>query len=117
MNIHLDLFTIAAVCAISLSSCATNDNPPCRRVTAKEFMRPHTFKGIPSDQFIGVTNAPNNFTPVKGEGKAYKNIWEMGVFHGWAIIWCPTDELPKDYLAKAHKNPNRYDTTNNFIQD
>jgi hypothetical protein len=106
MKIRLNLSTIAVVCAIGLSSCATNDNPPCRRVTAKEFMRPHTFKGIPTDQFIGVTGAPNHFTPMKGEGKAFKHIWEMGVFHGWAIIWCPTDELSKDYLSKARQAPN-----------
>lgn len=107
----------AAVYALGLSSCATNDNPPCRRVSAQEFMRPHTFKGIPSDQFIGVTSAPGNFAPVKGEGKAFKKIWQLGVFHGWAVIWCPTDELPKDYLSNAREKPNRRTTEDNFVHE
>jgi hypothetical protein len=98
---------LAAIALPMLSSCATNDNPPCRRVTAEEFMRPHTFKGIPSDEFIGTTSAPARFRPTPNEDKAFKKIWEMGWSHGWAVIWCPTGELPRDYLVHAKSKPNR----------
>ncbi|MDI1315513.1 hypothetical protein [Prosthecobacter sp.] len=87
-----------------LGSCATNDNPPCRKVSAQEFMRPHTFKGIASDRFIGITKP---ITPSSKSGKAYKEIWEMGLFYGWAVIWIPVEELPPDYIARVHQQPNR----------
>lgn len=101
---------MAMLCSILLSllsSCATNDRPPCRRVTAEEFMRPHTFKGIPSDEFIGTTSAPGKFRPMPNEEKAFKKVWEMGWSHDWAILWCPAAELPRDYLANAKSKPNR----------
>ncbi len=107
MKFRLPAISLAAALVAMLCSCATNDNPPCRRVSAGEFMRPHTFKGIPSDEFIGVTGAPKGFNPTAREHKAFKKIWEMGWFHGWAVIWCPAEELPKEYLANAHKRPNR----------
>lgn len=97
--------TVASLIAASLLvSCATNDHPPCRRVNAQEFMRPHTFKGIASDRFIG-TSKPLSF--FSKSGKAYKEIWEPGLFHGWAVIWIPVTELPPDYLAEARQKPNR----------
>ena len=65
----LSRWVIVAITALLLSACASNDNPPCRRVSAREFMRPHTFKGIASDEFIGVSGAPSRFAPMKNEGK------------------------------------------------
>lgn len=88
----------------ALTSCATDNNPPCRRVTAEQFMRPHTFKGLSTDRFIGVS------PPTRGSaktGKAFKEIWELGFNHSWAIIWVPVNELPADYVAEAHQKPNR----------
>lgn len=96
--------TATLLLAAALSSCASNDNPPCRRVTAEQFMRPHRFKGIPSDRFIGISSP----TRVSAKtGKAFKEIWEMGFNHHWAVIWVPVNELPADYLAEAHEKPNR----------
>lgn len=92
------------IAASLLGSCATNDNPPCRRVNAQEFMRPHTFKGIPTDRFIGISKPT---TPSGKSGKAYKEIWKLGLFHDWAVIWIPLEELPPDYVAEAHQKPNR----------
>lgn len=100
-------FTISLLClllTLTLSSCATNDNPPCRRVNAQEFMRQHTFKGIASDRFIGISNPKARFSK---SGKAYKEIWELGLFYGWAVIWVPVEELPPDYVAEAPQKPNR----------
>lgn len=91
----------------SLVGCATNDNPPCRRVNAAEFMRPHTFKGIASDQFIGITHTGMPHHHSGTPDKAFKTIWQMGLFSGWAVIWCPANELPTDYLKSAATNPNR----------
>ena len=96
ISLHCLLLTL------TLGSCATNDNPPCRRVTAKEFMRPHTFKGIASDRFIGISSPKMNDSK---SGKAFKEIWELGLFHGWAVIWIPVAELPPDYVAEAHRKP------------
>jgi hypothetical protein len=87
-----------------VSACATNDNPPCRRVSATEFMRPHTFKGLASDRFIGVAEPPFSGS---GTRRAFKQVWELGLTHSWAVLWVPTAELPSDYLANAHKEPNR----------
>jgi hypothetical protein len=103
---HLLRFLLVGF-AFTFCSCATNDHPPCRRVSAAEFMRPHTFKGIPTDEFIGVTRGTNRASTVQDDAKAFKTVWEMGLFHGWAVIWCPVNELPKDYLEKARENPNR----------
>ena len=102
---------------IAISACASNDNPPCRRVSAQDFIRPHTFKGIATDQFIGVTASPAHFPPMKGETKAFKTIWELGLFNGWAVIWCPADELPRDYLRTAHTKPNRRTVNDGFSHD
>jgi hypothetical protein len=54
---------------------------------------------------------------MKNEAKAFKKIWEMGVFHEWAVIWCPEEELPKDYLANARVKPNRRNSDDNFIHE
>lgn len=108
---------ILAAAAAALTACATNDSPPCRRVSATEFMRPHTFKGIASDEFVGVTSSPRGFPPRENEGKAFKTIWEMGMFRSWAVIWCPVNELPKDYLATARKNPNRPVSSDPFTHE
>lgn len=107
----------AAVSALLFSGCASDDTPPCRRVSAEDFMRPHTFKGIASDEFIGVTTAPKHFRPMPNEAKAFKKIWEMGLFHRWAVIWCPAEELPEDYLANARSQPNRKTTEDSFIHE
>ena len=96
------LFIVATL----LSGCATNDKPPCRRVDAKEFMRPHTFKGIATDRFIGVTRIHHR-PQSNDDRKAFKEIWQMGLFHGWAVLWIPAKELPGDYLANAYNEPNR----------
>lgn len=93
---------IGLIMVCLLSSCGSNDNPPCRRVSAQEFMRPHTFKGIPTDEFIGSTRAGTS-----GMKRAFKQIWEMGWNYGWAVIWTPVSELPPDYLKTAHRKPNR----------
>lgn len=90
----------ACIAALLLSSCATDDHPPCRRVTAQEFMRPHTFKGIASDQFIGTSGGR-----IFGKAKAFKTVWEMGFNHSWAVLWVPADELPPDYLKEARRRP------------
>lgn len=113
----LSRWVIVAITAFLLSACASNDNPPCRRVSAREFMRPHTFKGIASDEFIGVSGAPSRFAPMKNEGKAFKKIWEFGLFHGWAVIWCPEEDLPKDYLINARMKPNRKNSDDHFIHE
>ncbi|HEY1052709.1 MAG TPA: hypothetical protein VGE39_23220 [Prosthecobacter sp.] len=104
MKQHLVRFAAALLLTAVLVSCATNDNPPCRRVTAQQFMRPHTFKGIPSDRFIGISQPKQGSTKA---GKAFKEIWEFGFNHSWAIIWVPVNELPADYVAEAHRKPNR----------
>lgn len=107
---------LAATTAL-LTACATNDKPPCRRVSATEFMRPHTFKGIASDEFVGVTSSPRGFHPRGNKGKAFKTIWEMGMFRSWAVIWCPVNELPEDYLATARTKPNRSVSADNFTHE
>lgn len=92
-----------------LAGCATtydNDHPPCRRVDATEFMRPHTFKGVATDRFIGITQ-PLFPAADKDERRAFKEIWEVGNFHGWAVLWIPASELPSDYLTNALSQPNR----------
>ncbi len=88
-----------------LASCATEYSPPCRRVSAQQFMAPHTFKGFPTDQFIGTTKT----WPKAEDGphKAFKQIWQLGWVCSWAIIWCPVDELPADFLKHAHEKPYR----------
>lgn len=96
------LFIVATL----LSGCATNDKPPCRRVDAKEFMRPHTFKGIATDRFIGVTKTRRR-SHSDDDRKAFKEIWELGLIAGWAVLWIPAKELPDDYLANAYNEPNR----------
>ena len=96
------LFIVATL----LSGCATNDKPPCRRVDAKEFMRPHTFKGFATDRFIGITR--NRYRHQGNDNcRAFKEVWELGLFHGWAVLWIPAKELPDDYLANAYNKPNR----------
>ena len=92
--------------AMLLPGCATNDNPPCRRVVASEFMRPHPFKGLATDRFIGVTQ-PLNATRRSDGQRAFKEVWELGLRHGWAVLWIPAGELPADYLAHAPREPNR----------
>ena len=57
-----------------------------------EFMRPHTFKGIPSDAFIGVTDE-----------KAFKKVFRFGFVDSWEVLWTPIEGLPRDYLDKAPK--------------
>ena len=89
------------------ASCATNSRPPCRQVSADEFMRPHLLKGLPSDRFIGVAPPPFLSRRNPDKGKAYKEIWEIGLNHSFAILWCPVTELPKDYLKTAKEHPNR----------
>jgi hypothetical protein len=105
------LATLLLVTAL-LAGCATtynDDHPPCRRVDATEFMRPHLFKGVATDRFIGITQPllPN---ADKDGRRAFKEIWEVGNFHGWAVLWIPASELPSDYLANAHKEPSRPNT-------
>ena len=95
---------VCAIGAILLSSCASNDNPPCRRVSAEQFMRPHTFKGIPTDQFIGTTGE-GAMSHGSGDKRAFKQVWELGLNHGWAVLWCPVEELPQSYLRTAHEKP------------
>ena len=94
-----------------LTSCATNDSPPVRRVSAEEFMRPHTFKGLATDQFIGITHPSFGFASELEPDRAFKQVYEMGFFHNWAILWCPVDELPEDYLRHAKERPNRIPAT------
>ena len=72
-------------------------------------MRPHTFKGIKTDRFIGITK-PVSPGPNSGPDKAFKEIWEFGFFHGWAVLWIPVNELPKEYVAKLHREANRHTT-------
>lgn len=67
-------------------------------------MRPHTFKGLPTDRFIGTTQPLGQ---TKQGGKAFKEVWEVGLNHSWAVLWCPSDELPPSYLKSAHESPNR----------
>ena len=62
----------------------------CRKVSAAEFMRPHTFKGIPSDAFIGVTDQ-----------KAFKKIFRFGFVDSWEVLWTPAKDLPSDYIKQA----------------
>lgn len=96
-----------AVFLIAMPSCATSASPPLRRVSASEFMRPHTFKGVPTDQFIGATQSGFEHSQDRNPETAFKKIWEIGLFHSWAVLWCPADELPADYLRNAHAHPNR----------
>jgi hypothetical protein len=50
-------------------------------------MRPHHAKGFPTDTFIGVANR-----------KAYKEIWELSLFHGTVVLWTQASELtPEDF--------------------
>ncbi len=94
-----------------LAGCATkydNDRPPCRRVDATEFMRAHRFKGVATDRFIGITHP---FLAPDDERRAFKEIFELGMNHGWAVLWIPASELPPDYLANAHNQPVRPDTS------
>ena len=100
------VITIVSVTAI-LSGCATNDSPPIRRVSAEEFMRPHTFKGLPTDQFIGVTQTGLNRSRDRKPDRAFKQILTASLFSSWAVIWCPADELPADYIRTASTTPNR----------
>lgn len=95
--------------SILLAGCAStpnDNNPPCRRVDATEFMRPHTFKGVATDRFIGVT-MPLFPSSDSDERRAFKEIWEVGNFHSWAVLWIPARELPADYLTNAPIEPNR----------
>jgi len=102
------LFALALlITSLVLTGCATKDSPPLRRVSAEEFMRPHTFKGLPTDQFIGTTNHGLGHSGDLKPDRAFKQVWEIGFFHSWAVIWCPVDELPADYLRNAHTQPNR----------
>ncbi|MGC3960644.1 MAG: hypothetical protein QM813_22735 [Verrucomicrobiota bacterium] len=94
--------TLLAGCAASYD----HDHPPCRRVDAAEFMRPHTFKGVATDRFIGITQ-PLFPTADKDERRAFKEIWEVENFHSWAVLWIPASELPPDYLTNAVSRPNR----------
>lgn len=89
---------------MTLSGCRSGD-PPCVRVDAGEFMRPHTFKGVATDRFIGVS------TPVHpernpGDSRAYKEVYDATLFHTWRILWIPTRELPADYLERVKRQPN-----------
>lgn len=70
-------------------------------------MRPHPFKGVATDQFIGTTSTGFSHARDGQPDKAFKTIWEMGLFHGWAVIWCPVKELPGDYLRDAPTHPTR----------
>lgn len=70
-------------------------------------MRPHTFKGIATDQFVGTTMTEAKIPSDRKPDKAFKTIWQMGLFHGWAVIWCPASELPPGYLSTAKDRPNR----------
>jgi hypothetical protein len=93
--------------SLIFSGCATNDSPPIRRVSADEFMRPHSFKGIPTDQFIGTTYTGVHRSRDRKQDRAFKQVWDTGLFHSWAVIWCPADELPAEYLRTASSQPNR----------
>lgn len=97
----------ALLLATLMASCASNDSPPIRRVSATEFMRSHTFKGLPTDQFIGTTKSGFSHSGDRKPHRAFKQISDLGFFHSWAVIWCPVDELPEDYLRKAATEPNR----------
>jgi len=105
MNPFIALFLL--IVSILFTGCATNDSPPVRRVSADEFMRPHTFKGVPTDQFIGTTQTGSGRSRDRKPDRAFKQVWDTGVFHSWAVIWCPAEELPADYLRNAGIQPNR----------
>jgi hypothetical protein len=101
-------FALALLMAsLIFSGCATNDSPPIRRVSADEFMRPHTFKGVATDQFIGITQTGLSRSRDRKPDRAFKQVWDTGLFHSWAVIWCPAEELPADYLRNATNQPNR----------
>ena len=100
----LPLILCSLVCATLLPSCASRDNPTCRRVSAEQFMAGHWMKVTPSDQFLGTAGDPFEGPDSKKEGNAFKQI---GWKHSWTIIWCPVSELPADYLKNAHKEPIR----------
>ena len=102
------VFALAVLSApLIFTGCATNDSPPIRRVSADEFMRPHTFKGVPTDQFIGTTQTGLSRSRDRKPERAFKQVWDTGLFHSWAVIWCPAEELPADYLRDATSQPNR----------
>jgi hypothetical protein len=112
-------FAIPQLMFIGVAGCATDNHPPCRRVSAAEFMRPHTFKGLATDRFIGVSK-PVPFSSNPGnenEGRAFKEVWDYGLFHSWAVLWVPVNELPRDYLFNAHKEPNRPFARRRAIQE
>ena len=69
-------------------------------------MRPHTFKGIATNRFIGVTKNRHR-SRSDDDRKAFKEIWELGLIAGWAVLWIPAKELPDDYLTNAYNEPNR----------
>jgi hypothetical protein len=75
--------------ALLLPSCSS-DTVRCRKVSAAEFMRPHTFKGIASDAFIGTADE-----------KTFKKVFHFGLVNSWEVLWIPSRELPSDYLLKA----------------
>jgi len=72
-------------------------------------MRPHLFKGVPTDRFIG-TSTDLYKSESKKNDKAFKEIQELGWNYSWAVLWCPVIELPEEYLRNAHKNPYISDT-------
>ena len=98
---------VILIAGVISTGCATNDSPPIRRVSAQEFMRPHTFKGVPTDQFIGTTQTGLGGSRDRKPDRAFKQIWSLGIFSSWAVIWCPVEELPADYLRTASTQPNR----------
>jgi hypothetical protein len=105
----MNRFSVIATLLVTtiLSGCATEDSPPIRRVSAQEFMRPHTFKGLPTDQFIGITQTGLNRSRDRKPDKAFKQIWSTSLFSSWSVIWCPAEELPEDYIRTASTEPNR----------
>jgi hypothetical protein len=96
---------IFGLAAMLMASCTvvTRDSPTVRRVSADGFMAAHTFKGLPTDQFIGTTGNLFNHGSGRKPEKAFKQIWSA--YAGWGIIWCPTSELPEDFLRSAHEQP------------
>ena len=87
LHTPMKLFSLLlfAVVAMLTTGCGT----PCRQVSRAEFMRPHEAKGMATDIFIGVANR-----------KAYKEIWELSLFHGTVVLWTQTSELTADDMRQ-----------------
>ena len=63
-------------------------------------MQANRFKGLATDRFIGVSEGSVAF-PESQNRRAYKEVFEIGLFHSWAVQWCPVEELPEDFHEKV----------------